>query len=62
METIKLIDLDLPDFGMPETIPDFAPRIYRERLKQCEDRVRDGGLDAIVVYADREHTSRTSLI
>jgi hypothetical protein len=52
---VRLIDVKLPDFGMPETRPELPGAIYRDRLDRLRIRLRESGIDVLVVYADREH-------
>lgn len=47
--------IELPDFGMPAVEPTVPAEVYRDRLRSLQKRARDAGIDAVVVYADREH-------
>jgi hypothetical protein len=60
MTRASLARLDLPDFGMPESRPELSPEIHAERLERLRARARERGFDAIVVYADREHSATIS--
>lgn len=53
--TVKLKDIALPEFGVPDGRPEFPAALYADRIGELEARARDAGLDALVVYADREH-------
>jgi hypothetical protein len=53
--TVRLIEIAPPDFGVPKTRPGLSRDIYAARFAHFADRVRALGLDAAVVYADREH-------
>ena len=53
--TVRLIDVALPDFGIPDSRPELAPETYLSRLDRLADVAARAGPDAIVVYADREH-------
>ena len=53
--TVRLTNVALPDFGIPDTRPELAPAIYLARLDRLAAVSARAGLDAIVVYADREH-------
>lgn len=55
MPTIRLAAISLPDFGMPATRPALPQGTHAARLDALIDRVRAAGLDAALVYADREH-------
>jgi hypothetical protein len=52
---VELIDIALPDFGLPTTEPHVPPAEYRFRLEEAGRRARAAGYDALVVYGDREH-------
>lgn len=53
----RLVELVLPDFGQPEREPELAPEVYAARLDRLRERADEGGFDALVVYADREHSA-----
>ena len=55
--TAVLREVALPDFGRPEELPELPVATYRARLDAAVARMRQAGLDALVVYADREHTA-----
>jgi hypothetical protein len=55
MPTIRLVELELPDFGMPTARPKLPDGTHQARLDVFVDKVRGAGLDAAIVYADREH-------
>ena len=55
MSSIRLADVNLPDFGVPETRPELAAGVYRDRLARLGRRAAEAGLDVTIVYADREH-------
>ena len=54
---VKLIDATLPDFGRPDIRPLLSRDIYLERLDALHRARRAAGLDAVVIYADREHSA-----
>ena len=53
--TATLKDIALPEFGVPEERPELPAALYADRIARLRARSRDAGLDALVVYADREH-------
>src|SRR5437764_13278337 len=53
--TVELADLDLPDFGLPQTEPVVPAETYEARLAEARRRAKAAGYDALVVYGDREH-------
>jgi hypothetical protein len=57
---IRLIDAKLPDFGVPEEQPRLKPELYSHRHERLMARARERGLDALVIYADREHFANLS--
>lgn len=59
---VHLDDVELPDFGMPEAIPDIPAAIYEQRLKELRRRADERGYDFVVVYADREHSANLSYL
>ncbi len=52
---VELIDARLPDFGVPALRPELSRAIYAERLDALSRARRAAGLDALLIYADREH-------
>ena len=55
MATARLAEIELPDFGLPETEPVIPADLYEQRMEQVRERAEVSGYDALVVYADREH-------
>jgi len=53
----RLAPVDLPDFGMPDAMPGIPASLYPARLSRLRDRAATRGYDALVVYADREHSA-----
>lgn len=51
----ELIDIALPDFGVPDERPTLDSSVYDGRHARLQQRAADAGLDAVIVYADREH-------
>ena len=58
--TARLKPIALPDYGVPRQIPKIAAATYQARLARFMDRIAAKGLDAAVVYADREHCANIS--
>lgn len=56
----SLKPIALPDFGVPRYIPKIAAETYQARFARFMDRIVAKGLDAAVVYADREHCANIS--
>jgi hypothetical protein len=59
---VVLEEVRLPEFGVPKEQPEIPPAIYQSRLSGFVDRFRRTGLDAVVVYADREHSANISYL
>jgi Xaa-Pro aminopeptidase len=52
---VELADIGVPDFGLPATEPSVPLATYRARLAAAAQAAAGAGLDALLVYADREH-------
>jgi len=50
----ELVDLELPDFGIPTVEPIIPADTYRRRIVSLHSRAREEGYDVVVVYGDRE--------
>ncbi len=59
---IELAEIDLPDFGEPTVEPSVPSAIYAERVAAALDRARQHGLDALVVFGDREHMANVAYL
>ena len=57
MTSARLETIELPDFGLPCRMPVLGPDVYEVRLLQARTRMAERGYDALVVYADREHSA-----
>lgn len=57
---LEITPIPIPDFGAPEEIPVLPPRLYRDRCRRVLQRQHEARLDALVVYADREHSANLS--
>jgi hypothetical protein len=58
----RLASATLPDFGMPDAMPELPPALYRERLERLRARADARGYDRLVVYADREHSANLAYL
>jgi hypothetical protein len=58
--TARLAAIDLPDFGMPNEVPEVPPALFASRLERLRARAREAGYDQLVIYADREHSANLS--
>lgn len=62
MSTPRLEAVDLPDFGMPDAMPEIPAHLYARRLATLRERMDARGYDRIVVYADREHSANLAYL
>ena len=62
MSPARLAEISLPDFGMPETIPEIPESIYRARMERLRTRATQRYYDRLVVYADREHSANLAYL
>lgn len=62
MPRVELSPIDLPDFGLPTAQPVLTAEVYAERLRRARERSHAAGLDALVVYGDREHFANISYL
>jgi hypothetical protein len=53
----RLAQVDLPDFGMPDSIPEIPASTYLTRVEDALARMAARGYSHLVVYADREHSA-----
>jgi Xaa-Pro aminopeptidase len=54
---VRLIEARLPDFGVPRERPELTALIHAARLDALLKARRAALLDALVIYADREHAA-----
>jgi Xaa-Pro aminopeptidase len=57
MTTPRLATVDLPDFGMPDAMPEIPADLYARRLERLRERMDARGYGRVVLYADREHSA-----
>ena len=62
MPSFKLVDAKLPEFGVPKTRPELDRSVYTQRFAALARARRSAGFDALVIYADREHSANLSYI
>jgi Xaa-Pro aminopeptidase len=62
MPRATLREIDLPDFGMPETMPTIPDTVFTARLDRFRDRLAARGYDVGLVYADREHSANLAYL
>lgn len=59
---VALAPVSLPDIGAPRELPVVPAETYAKRLAAAEAAAAERGLDALVVYGDREHFANTSYL
>ena len=62
MVNARLAQIDLPDFGMPETSPELPDHLYLERVARLRERAEARGYDRLIVWADREHSANLAYL
>ena len=62
MTGARLTEVDLPDFGMPQVVPEIPAAIYADRLERLRERAGEEAHDHIVIYADREHSANLAYV
>ncbi|HEX5671326.1 MAG TPA: hypothetical protein VFY46_01235 [Acidimicrobiia bacterium] len=62
MSRARLIEIELPEFGMPAAMPAIPPQLYEARLERLRTRAVERGYDHLVVYADREHSANLAYL
>ena len=58
----RLKEIDLPEFGVPDAMPEIPSETYAARLARLRGRADDRGYDRLVIYADREHSANLSFL
>jgi Xaa-Pro aminopeptidase len=58
----SLTRVDLPEFGMPDAMPELPQSIYPARLARLRERAETSGYDRLVIYADREHSANIAYL
>ncbi len=58
----RLAEITLPQFGMPAAEPVLPASIHTERLDRVRDRMAARDYDALVIWADREHSANLAYL
>lgn len=58
----RLKSIKLPEFGVPRFRPALTAELYQARFSRFLDRAWAAGLDAIALYADREHCANLAYL
>jgi hypothetical protein len=59
---VELGPVDLPDYDLPAELPSVPVPTYHSRLAAAWAAAAEAGLDALLVYADREHFANLSYL
>ena len=59
---VRLIEARLPDFGVPSERPELPADLYRRRHDAFVAAIRQAGLGAALIYADREHCANLAYL
>ena len=59
---VGLAEIELPDFELPRQLPVIPAATYERRIANLYTAMSKRGLDAVVVYADREHFANMSYL
>ena len=59
---VELGPVDLPDYDLPAEQPSVPVSTYQARLAAAAASAAEAGLDALLVYADREHFANLSYL
>lgn len=62
MGEARLVEAGLPEFGLPDERPELPRALFGERFQRLMRAREDAGLDALVVYADREHCANLAYL
>ena len=62
MIEVALKDVELPDFGLPEAQPEIPAATYESRLEAARRRAAEAGLNALLIYGDREHSANLAYL
>lgn len=57
MRNVRFERLELPQIEAPGDVPELEPAIFAARFARLEHARENAGLDAILIYADREHAA-----
>jgi hypothetical protein len=58
----RLVDLAIPDFGMPSEMPEIPAETYAARLDRLRQRMEARHYERLLIYADREHSANLSYL
>ncbi|MYU10408.1 hypothetical protein GTZ78_06810 [Streptomyces sp. SID8361] len=59
---VELASIELPRFDLPREYPTIPADVRKTRLSRFEAAAIERGLDAVLIYGDREHFANTSYL
>lgn len=59
---VELTEIELPEFGLPNTEPQIPAATYSARIEAALQRANDNGYDALIIYGDREHAANLAYL
>src|SRR5690554_3286733 len=57
VDRVQWADVPAPVTEIPARYPRLAKAVYAARLERLRERMKARGLDAVVIFADREHAA-----
>ncbi|GEM84843.1 hypothetical protein [Meiothermus hypogaeus] len=57
MSTVSFVPHQLASIQVPGEVPVLPPELFSQRYERLEARRQESGLDALLIYADREHAA-----
>jgi hypothetical protein len=58
----RLASLELPDIGIPDSMPELPPELHAVRLERLRALMAQRRYDVLVIYADREHSANIAYL
>lgn len=62
LSRVRLLELKPPVSEIPREFPQLPKDVYDKRLQRLREKMKDWGLDKVVIYADREHAANFSYL
>lgn len=62
LSKVRLRELKPPVSEIPREFPQLPKDVYDKRLQRLREKMKDWGLDKVVIYADREHAANFSYL
>lgn len=62
IDRVRWADVDPPTVEVPPRQPELSAAVYERRLERLRERMGERALDAVVIYADREHDANFSYL